>query len=290
MRESNAFAGMGIMVLVAMGGAVDAAIVRMLAGEVHPFMIGFTRVAFGLLALMPFILHRPEILRTKARFGHVLRAGLKLGALIALFAALQAAPLATVTAIGFASPLFVTIGAWLFMSELPGTVRIIGLIFGFFGVVVILAPGLSLGQGSAMSLALLSAILTATIQLILKAMGRSEPANTLVVWNLIVSIPLALGPALLFWSWPTPLQWGLLALQGTIGAVSQLGVTRALQLADASLIAPVDFLRLPMVAAMGWLVFSQVPSLTTWAGAGLIFIAIVLLASSSGPRPVSVRP
>lgn len=290
MRESNAFAGMGIMVLVAMGGAVDAAIVRMLAGEVHPFMIGFTRVAFGLLALMPFILRRPEILRTKARFGHVLRAGLKLGALIALFAALQAAPLATVTAIGFASPLFVTIGAWLFMSELPGTVRIIGLIFGFFGVVVILAPGLSLGQGSAMSLALLSAILTATIQLILKAMGRSEPANTLVVWNLIVSIPLALGPALLFWSWPTPLQWGLLALQGTIGAVSQLGVTRALQLADASLIAPVDFLRLPMVAAMGWLVFSQVPSLTTWAGAGLIFIAIVLLASSSGPRPVSVRP
>jgi drug/metabolite transporter (DMT)-like permease len=290
MRDSNASAGIIIMALVATGGAVDAAIVRTLAGDVHPFMIGFTRVAFGLMALIPFIVRRPEMLRTKARLGHVLRAGLKLGALVALFAALQSAPLATVTAIGFAAPLFVTLGAWLFMSELPGVIRIIGLVFGFAGVIVILAPGLAPGEGGAMGFALLSAVLTAAIQLILKRMGRSEPANTLVVWNLIVSLPLAIVPALFFWSSPTPLQWGLLAAQGVIGAVSQLGVTRALQLADASLVAPIDFLRLPMVAAMGWFVFSQVPPFTTWVGAILIFIAIVLLASSSGMRSIAARP
>ncbi len=289
MQETNALAGMMIMVLVALGGALDAAIVRALAGEIHPFMIGFTRVAFGLIVLVPFIVRRPEILRTRMRFGHVVRAALKLGALVSLFAALQSAPLATVTAIGFAAPIFVVLGAWLFLSERPGPARIAGLAAGFAGVLVILTPGLVPGEFGALRFALLSAVLTAAIQLILKVMGRSEPANTLVVWNLIVSIPLALGPALYFWTWPSPVQWALLAAQGAIGAVSQLGVTRALQLADASLIAPIDFLRLPLVAAMGWFMFAQVPPITTWAGAGLIFIAIVLLASSSGSRPVIVR-
>ena len=67
------------------------------------------------------------MLRTKARFGHLLRAALKLASLVAMFAALQAAPIATVTAIGFAAPLFVTLGAWLLFSEKPGVLRTTGL-------------------------------------------------------------------------------------------------------------------------------------------------------------------
>lgn len=284
MQGQRALIGVAIMALVALGGALDSVIVRLMAGEVHPFVIGFTRAAFGLLAMLPLILRRPAMLKTQARAGHLLRAALKLASLVAVFSALQAAPLATVTAIGFAAPLFVTLGAWLFLSERPGPLRLAGLGLGFFGILTILAPSLGLGQGQALLLALLGAALTATIQLMLKVMGRADRADTLVAWNLILTVPLAAIPAWLFWTWPTPGQWLLLALQGAIGTFSQLGVTRAFQLADASLVAPVDFLRLPFVAAMGLTFFAQVPPITTWIGAMLIFTAILLMAASARAR------
>ena len=284
MRESRPLLGVGIMALVALGGAVDSAIVRLMAGELHPFMIGFTRVSFGLIAMLPLIARRPQMLRTAMRGGHVVRAALKIGSLVAAFAALQAAPLATVTAIGFAAPLFVTLGAWALLSERPGPLRLIALALGIAGVVVILAPAMGLGEERALLLALLAAALTAAIQLMLKVMGRSERADTLVAWNLIVSVPLAAIPAMYFWSWPTPTQWGLLALQGAIGTISQLGVTRAFQLADAAIVAPVDFLRLPFVAVMGWLVFAQSPGAATWIGAALILLAILAMALSARAR------
>lgn len=284
MHDRAALAGVSIMVLVAVGGALDSAIVRLLAGDIHPFVIGFTRVSFGLMAMVPLILRRPQMLRTRARFGHVIRATLKLASLVAMFAALQAAPIATVTAIGFAAPLFVTLGAWLLFSERPGATRLAGLWLGFIGVVVILAPALGLGQGRALLLALLAAGLTATIQLMLKVMGRSDSADTLVAWNLIVSVPLAAIPAIWFWTQPTSAQWGLLALQGAIGTFCQLGVTRALQLADASLVAPVDFLRLPLVAIAGWLFFAEIPHAATWAGAIMIFVAILAMTHSARVR------
>lgn len=281
MQDRNAAMGMA---LVALGGAVDSAIVRLLAGEIHPFVIGFTRVSFGLLVMLPLILRRPAMLRTQARATHVIRAALKLGSLVAMFAALQAAPLATVTAIGFAAPLFVTLGAWMFLSEKPGPLRLSGLMLGFAGVLVILAPAIGLGEGRALMLALMAALLTACIQLMLKVMGRTDRADTLVAWNLIISVPLAALPAWYFWTDPTAVQWALLALQGAIGTISQLGVTRALQLADASLVTPVDFLRLPFVAIMAWLAFQELSPASTWLGAALIFAAILLMAASARSR------
>lgn len=285
MGEGRALYGVAIMAMVAVAGAIDSLIVRHLAGEVHPFAMAFTRAAFGLLALLPVIVRRPQILKTQVRGGHVLRAALKLAALIAVFYALQSAPLATVTAIGFAAPMFVTLGAWLFLQEVPGRLRLGSLVLGFAGVVVVLAPGLAFGAGMALAMALLGAVLTAAIQLILKVMGRSERADTLVAWNLIATVPMAIGPALYVWEWPQPQTWGLLAVQGAIGTYSQLGVTRAFQLADASLVAPVDFLRLPLVAIAGWLAFAQVPTIWTLAGSLLIFVAILLMAASGRPAP-----
>ena len=278
MHDRSALLGVTLMLLVALMSAADAVIVRLLAGQIHPFMIAFTRVSFGLLAMLPWILRRPGMLRTRRIGVHVLRAALKLGSLVALFAALAGAPLASVTAIGFAAPLFVSVGAWFLLSEQPQPLRILAAGLGFVGVVTILWPAMEGGStATALWLALLSAVLTAMIQLILKVMGRAERAETLVAWNLIASVPLALGPALWFWTTPTPAQWGLLALQGTLGAISQGFVTRALQLADASLVAPVDFLRLPLVAGLAYLVFGEIARLETWIGASFIVVAIILM-------------
>ncbi|EPX78748.1 DMT family transporter [Salipiger mucosus] len=141
MMEARALLGVGLMVLVAGMNAVDAVLVRFLADDIHPFFMGFTRAAFGLLAMLPWILHRPGMLMTRRHWLHGLRAALKLGSLVALFAALAGAPLATVTAIGFASPLFVTVGAWFVLREAPQAIRIAAVVLGFIGVVVLLKPG-----------------------------------------------------------------------------------------------------------------------------------------------------
>ncbi|SMC77787.1 DMT family transporter [Primorskyibacter flagellatus] len=282
MRDKPAMTAIVLMLFVAIISATDAVIVRLLAGEIHPFVIGFTRAGFGLLAMLPWMMKRPHILKTK-RYGlHALRAGLKLLSLVALFAALAGAPLASVTAIGFAAPVFVTVGAWFLLAEQPRPLRIFSAALGFVGVVVILKPAMVGGAtATALWLALLSALLVATIQLILKVMGRTEGAETLVAWNLITMVPLAVLPAIYFWTTPTLLQWGLLALQGSLGAINQVAVTRAFQLGEASLVAPMDFLRLPLVAALAYMLFGEVAGLATWVGASLIFVSIALMASTA---------
>jgi drug/metabolite transporter (DMT)-like permease len=285
-RDRAALVGVLLMMLVGVINAVDVVIVRLLAKEVHPFIIGLTRTSFGLLAMMPWILSRPQMLATHFRLMHVLRAALKLGALIAVFFALAEAKLADVTAIGFAAPLFVTVGAWVLFGEKPQAVRILAVALGFAGVLIVLKPdwAAQVDVSYALLLALLGAALTAVIQLMLKAMARLDRTDTLVAWNLIVSVPLAAVPALLVWQNPSAWHWGLLAVQGALGALNQVMVTRAFQLADASLVAPIDFLRLPFVAVLAFALFGEVVGLATWIGAAVIFVATMVMAASRRDR------
>ncbi len=269
------------MLMVAVIGAMDAIIVRSVSPSVHPFIIGFTRSLFGFLAFLPWILSHPQILKSHYRFRHVLRAALKLGSLIAFFAAYANSPLADVTAIAFTTPIFVTVGAWVFLSELPRTIRVTAVVIGFAGVFVVLQPGQHSAVASGLWLALLGAFLAALIQLILKPMSARDSTQTLVAWNLIVTVPLAAVPAYFVWQMPSALEWVFLAVQGVMGALAMAMATRAFALADASLISPIDFLRLPLVAGLAYWVFGQVPDITTWIGGAMIFAATLLMARSA---------
>lgn len=279
--DRPAFTGVALMLIVAVMTAIDAVIVRAVSPDVHPFVIGFTRSLFGLLIVLPWIWYRPGVFRSNYHFRHLLRAALKLGSLVAFFAAFARAPLADVTAIAFTAPIFVTIGAWAFLSERPHKTRIIAAFIGFCGVLLILRPGQNATVPVGLLFALLGAFLAATIQLILKPMSGRDSAQTLVAWNLAVTAPIAAIPAYFFWSMPTPEQWVLLALQGVLGAVSMALVTYAFSLAEASLLAPIDFLRLPVVAVLAYLIFGQTVDWTSWVGAAVIFAATLLMASSA---------
>ncbi|GAB5376839.1 MAG: DMT family transporter [Acuticoccus sp.] len=276
------------MACVALLSAVDAVIVKALSPGVHPFVIGLTRASFGLLVFLPYILARPDVLRSNYRLLHVVRAALKLASLIAFFAAFAVANLADATAIAFAAPIFVTVGAWVFLSEKPRGFRIAAVAFGFVGVLLVLKPG----QGGAISMgllyALLGALLTAAIQLILKPMSGRDRTQTLVAWNLIITVPIAVIPAMLVWQTPTTEQWLLLAAQGALGAFNMALVTRAFSLAEASLLVPIDFLRLPLVAGLGYAFFAEVVPMSTWIGGSVIFVATLMMASSVRTRKVRV--
>jgi len=277
--------GMALMLLVAVISAVDAVIIRLVSPSVHPFVIGFTRSLFGLLVVSPWILARPAVLYSQYRCRHVLRAALKLASLIAFFAAFAVAPLADVTAIAFTAPIFVTVGAWIFLAERPRAQRIAAVLIGFVGVLIVLRPAQHSDLPTGLLFALAGALLTAVIQLILKPMSGRDSTETLVAWNLIVTVPLAAIPAVVVWETPSLEQWALLALQGALGALNMWLVTRAFSLAEASLIVPIDFLRLPIVAALAFAIFGQSAPLSTWIGGVAIFVATLLMAGSARIRP-----
>lgn len=275
-RIAPAALAIGLAAIAAALAAVDAAIVRALGGSVHPFVIGFFRAAFGAVAILPWVAARPEVLRTAhPLWQHALRAGLKLLALVSFFAAFSYGQLTGVTAIAFTSPMFVVIGAALMLGERLKLPTVLCVLASFAGALLIIQPqgGLTIGMG----FALMGAMLTALIQLMLKAMSCADRTDTLVAWNLLLTAPMALVPALLFWTTPTLWEGGLLMVQGVLGAANMSLMTHAFSLAPATVVAPVDFLRLPLVAGMAYLLFGEVAGPTTWLG-GAVICGSALLA------------
>ena len=279
-----------LAVVCAAGGAAlaafDAVIVRALAGGVHPFVIGFFRAAFGALAVLPLVIRRPQVLRTGFPLSqHALRAGLKLVAMVAFFAAFSRGALTDVTAIAFTSPVFVVLGAALVLGERLGPLRIAALLLGLAGALVIVGPspeGFGAGLSLSMAFALSGAVMQAVIQLMLKSMSAGDSTATLVVWNLLLTVPLALLLALPVWTMPDAGQLGLLALQGVLGAACMALMTHAFSLADASIIAPLDFLRLPLVALLAYAFFAEIARPATLIGGALICLAALIASRASG--------
>lgn len=276
-----------IMVLAACLNSLDAVIVRLLAGEVHPLMIGFFRSFFGLMAVTPWIIKGVDLKASPFRALHAARAGLKLMAMVCLFVAFAHAPLADATAINFTMPIFLVLGAWLFLGEKVGRGSILGVVAGFVGVTIIIRPSGAQGFDPWLLFALVGAVLTACSQLLLRRMAQRDTTDRLVAWNLIATVPLGLVVMLPVWSMPTWTQLGLLALQGMLGAFNMTIITRAFAMANASVLAPLDFLRLPVVALMAFLVFAEIPVIQMWIGAAVIIGATVIATGGAARRKKS---
>ena len=270
-----------LMLLVALIMALDTAIVRVLSAELQALEIVFYRAFFGLLAVLPWIIReRRAIVRTASFRLHLARAVLKLLSLLAFFQAIAGAPLASVTAIAFTAPLFVALGAVLLLGERLPAGRVLAIALGFLGVLIIVRPGAGLID-PAVGYAVLGAVGTAGIALMLKVLSGRDASSTIVGLNLLLSAPVALLMALPVLSLPSWPMLALLAFQGGMGAVSMTVVTRAMRLADASLLTAIEFVRLPLVALIAFLAFGEVADLWTWVGGGVICAAVVALTQSA---------
>jgi len=256
--------------------ALDAVLVRLVSETMHPFAIGLFRSGFGLLFVAPWMVSVQRLARSSYRWTHVVRAAIKLAALVAFYAAFARANLADATAIMFTAPLFLTLGAWLVLRERLDLLRVLAILAGFCGALIIIRPG----QGDpspALLFALGGAAMIAVSQLMLKVMSRRDDTRTLVAWNLVVTVPLAVLPALLVWQTPNWDILALLALQGGLGALNMAMLTRAFSLTEASRLAPIDFLRLPVVALLAFVAFGEVAGINTWIGAAVILSGTLLV-------------
>lgn len=252
--------------------------IRLASHHVHLFEIAFFRNFFGLLFALP-LLAGPGLglLRTRRVGLYGLRCGLGLAAMLCSFWALVYLPLSQAVAISYSMPLFVTIGAVLFLHEVVRLRRWSAVVIGFLGVLLILRPGTE-AFSTGHLIALSGAALAACAYIAMKSLLRTEPADAAVIWMVLILSPLSLIPALFVWQWPGPTGWLWLVCTGLFGTLAQMCLTRATRLAELSALIPLNFIQLPVVAVFAWLLFGEHIDTMTVLGAAVIIAATVYIA------------
>ncbi len=258
------------MMLAVAGLALMNLTVRLMSEELHVLQTTFFRNAFALLFITPWLFSAglSGLKTTRLRF-HVLRSLNGFTAMVIWFLSLSLLPLADATALNFTIPLFVTLGAALFLGESLRLRRSLATLAGFMGVLIIIRPGfaeVSLVTG----LPVLAAAFMAGSMLMVKALSRTENPHAMVFYmNLFMTI-LSIVPALFVWIWPSWEIWLMGAFIGFLGVVCHIGINKAMKLSEASTLAPLDYTRMPVTAGLAFLFFGEFPDLWTWLGAFVI--------------------
>jgi drug/metabolite transporter (DMT)-like permease len=247
--------------------------VRMLSDTMSAFEIVFWRMAVSIALLMPYYVikgfHR---LKTNRPGLHFQRGVVNFAGMVLWFHALAFVPLGKAVAIHFTLPLFVLVLAAIFLREKVGPRRIAATAVGFSGMLVILRPG-AVEIGWPEGMILLSAVMYAGTVIYLKNMVRTESPLAMTFYtNAFIGL-LCIPPTIYFWVPPTVDDILPIAVIGVLGLLAPLLFTVALRAADASIIAPMDFLRLPFTSAIAFALFGEVPEIWVWIGGGMIFLS-----------------
>ena len=270
--------GVAMMAAAALTFASMHGLIWFAAQDIHPFEVAFFRWFFGVIFLLPFIVRTgPSIWKTEHRKLYVIRAIMTSGATMVWFFALTVLPLAQATALNFTIALFTTLGAALFLGEHVGLRRWAATIIGFAGVMVILRPGVDEVSPAAL-LPVAAAIMIAVNLNIVKFTGRTDSTLTVVVYNAVLSLPLTAVPLFFVWQTPSWTTLGLVAIVAFFATIAHFLLTKAFTYGDASALIPVDYLRLPFIALIGFVVFSEVPDIWTWVGGAIIAAATIYIA------------
>ena len=265
----------GAMVLFSAGHGL----VRFASDELHSFQIGFLRSVFGLIFLLPIILKGWDFsdLRVKRPKLHIIRGALSAINTLAWFTAIAIMPLGEAVALNFTSPLFATLLAAIFLGEAVRARRWTATIVGFIGVLIVVRPGGETVQLGAI-LALGSALSIAVNVLLIRVMSQEDSTRAIVTTFNLAIVFFTLIPAMVVWTWPSPLMWAVTFAVGVTTTVAHLMLTKAMSLAEASAIVPLEFIRLPLAVLIGFVWFSEILDGWTILGATIIGCSAVYIA------------
>ena len=251
--------------------ATAAAMAKVAVNEFHVLQILFFRQIVVFLSSLPSIAKSfPDSLKTEHSGIHVLRL---VGAFVALFCGIWAVavlPLTTAITLSFAQAFFVALLALWFLNESFGRRRVIAIIVGFLGVVIIMRPGVEgLAHLSAL-IPVVGAMGAALAVISVRKLSQTESTATLLVYQstfvgLLAGVPL-------IWFWVTPDFSDLLFLfaMGIVAAAGQWVGVKSLRLGEASVIGSVQYIQLVFAAAIGFSLFGEIPDTHTVMGALVI--------------------
>ncbi len=234
--------------------------------------IVFFRQLLAIFPVLVLVMLGPGLasLKTKRPWLHASRTAVGTTGMLLNFLTLTLLPLAETQAIWFTTPLFATILSAIILREAVGVHRWLAVGLGFVGVLIVIQPQSGHLPIYGAVTGLISALLTAFVTILLRQLGRTEPALTTVFWFFIMSsVPLAF--VMPWFVQPHALTvWLLLGLMGLVGGFGQVALTLSLQYARVSTLAPVDYASLIWSTLFGVFLFSEIPTPWTWIGAPLI--------------------
>ena len=266
---------------------VMASMIKSTAQHVPAGQAVFFRSLFAIPVIMGWLAWRKELrtgLKTVQPLGHVWRGVVGTLAMGLGFAGLAYLPLPEVTAIGYAAPLLTVVFAAMFLGEEVRAFRISAVILGMVGVMIVLAPRLSIAPDSAgvaealgAMLVLGGAVFAALAQVFVRRLVMTEQTSAIVFWFSVTATVMSLATLPFGWVWPTPGEAAILVGAGLLGGMGQILLTSSYREADASLVAPFDYASMIFALGIGYFVFEEVPTWPMLGGAALIVTAGILI-------------
>ena len=268
----------GILWMLAGGAAFTlmGTLIKYLGQTMPITLIVFFRMAVALALLLPWILWRGfSPVKTKEFGLHLKRSIAGLLSLTCLVFSLSRLDLATAIAISFTTPLWMIITAAVMLNETSGPRRWSATAIGFAGVLVIVRPDID--SDPAMLAAVASAFFSSVSLAYVKILMNTHSAMATTFYFSFFGTIISIFPAAADWMTPTPGEFLLLVATGAAGVGGLYCAARAYAQVEATVIAPVDFCRLPVAALIGYIVFSEIPDALTFVGATIILASILYI-------------
>ena len=258
------------MIAAAVCFSVAISLVRYLSATFSTFEIVFFRQSFGIVIMLPWLIRFGIYsLRTNEIRIYLVRAVVTYTGMLAGYYAVTLITIADSIALQFTLPFFTIIGALVFLGERVYPHRWIATIVGFAGALIIIRPGFA-EVHPGMLVALSTAVLFGLSDTCTRYLSGRDSVGVVIFYGFLLQLPIAAVPAALTWVTPSlsDIPWILVFVVPAIGA--QYCITRSFAAAEASLVSPVLFIRLPLVALIGFAFFDELPGTWTWVGAAVL--------------------
>jgi drug/metabolite transporter (DMT)-like permease len=254
---------------------------RELAAELTTFQILFFRSLVGLAAVV-ILLQRSGWTQVRTqKFGtHLVRNLAHFGGQYGWFYGLAFIPLTEVFAIEFTVPIWTAILATIVLGERMNRLRALAVALGFAGILVILRPGIAIVSPAALAV-LGGALGYAASHVFTKRLSSTDTPLAILFYMTVIQLPLGFVPALPGWVWPSAPLWPWVAVVALTALSAHYCLARAFRLADATVVVAMDFLRLPLIAVVGFVFYGEALQIWVLVGAVIVFAAAWLNLKSA---------
>jgi len=254
---------------------------RELSAELTTFEILFFRSLVGLVAVV-IVLRRSGWAQVRTRvFGtHLIRNVTHFAGQYGWFYGIALIPLTEVFAIEFTVPIWTAILATIMLGERMNRLRVVAIAVGFTGILVILRPGIAIVSPATLAV-VGGALAYAFSHVFTKRLAGTQTPLCILFYMTVIQLPLGLVTALPHWTWPSTRLYPWVAVVALTALSAHYCLARAFRLADATVVMPLDFLRLPLIAVIGLFLYGEPLNVWVFAGAAIVLAGVWLNLKSA---------
>lgn len=244
---------------------------KLLTADFHPVQITWVRQSGLLVAVLILLMMRgPKLLQSAKPGLQILRGLTVAGTALGFVIALRFVPLAEAVAVSFLAPFLVTLLAMILLKEPVGPRRWAAIVVGFVGVLIVMRPGFGVLH-PAIGIVVLATVLFALRQVISRFLQADDTTATTMAFTALTASGVLLIPMIIVWETPTELRHVIyFVLMACVAGTAEFLIIRALEIANAVVVAPMQYALILFASFWGYTIFGDLPDLFTWIGSAII--------------------